>query len=48
MRFAMLLVALALPWCGSALAAEPTVLFEDPFDGELADGWTWLRENPDA
>jgi hypothetical protein len=48
MRYAMLLVAVALPWCGSVLAAEPTVIFEDPFDGKLAEGWTWLRENPDA
>ena len=22
-------------------------IFEDAFDGQLADGWTWLRENPD-
>ncbi len=29
-----------------ALAAEGRVLFEDQFDGKLADGWTWLRENP--
>lgn len=29
-----------------AAAAEGRVLFEDPFDGKLADGWTWLRENP--
>ncbi|MDZ7618969.1 MAG: hypothetical protein U1E05_18335 [Patescibacteria group bacterium] len=32
-------------------AAEPAgekVLFEDRFDGKLAAGWTWLRENPDA
>jgi regulation of enolase protein 1 (concanavalin A-like superfamily) len=27
-------------------AAEPKVVFEDRFDGKLADGWTWLRENP--
>lgn len=31
----------------SAAAAE-TVLFEDPFDGRLADGWSWVREEPDA
>ncbi len=29
-------------------AAEAKVLFEDRFDGKLAEGWTWLRENPDA
>jgi hypothetical protein len=37
---------------GPAPAAEPMardqVLFEDRFEGRLADGWTWLRENPDA
>ena len=30
-----------------ASAAEK-VLFEDHFDGKVADGWTWLRENPGA
>lgn len=29
-----------------AAAAEGRVLFEDRFEGNLADGWTWLRENP--
>lgn len=29
-------------------AAEETVIFEDRFDGKLADGWTWLREAPKA
>lgn len=24
------------------------ILFADRFDGKLAEGWTWLRENPDA
>ena len=24
------------------------VIFEDCFEGNLADGWTWLRENPQA
>jgi len=27
-------------------AAEGRVLFEDQFEGKLADGWTWLRETP--
>ncbi|NQT81671.1 GH32 C-terminal domain-containing protein [bacterium] len=27
---------------------EERILFEDRFDGKLADGWTWLRENPQA
>ena len=42
-----MLAALLLPPV-SLLAAEPRVLFEDRFDGKLADGWTWLRENPKA
>jgi hypothetical protein len=44
------------PWAFAALvllvvplwAAEEGVVFEDRFDGKLADGWTWLRENPKA
>ena len=24
------------------------LIFEDRFDGQLDEGWTWLRENPDA
>lgn len=28
--------------------ARDNVLFEDRFEGRLADGWTWLRENPDG
>lgn len=40
-------LALAL-WLSAACvwAAEPTVVFEDRFEGGLADGWTWLREDP--
>ena len=33
---------------GWAVADEPRVQFEDGFDKKLGDGWTWLRENPDA
>jgi hypothetical protein len=33
---------------GRVAAAEPRVLFEDRFDKKPGDGWTWLRENPDA
>ena len=32
----------------AAKTAGEKVLFEDRFDGKLADGWTWLRQNPDA
>lgn len=31
-----------------AAADEPRILFEDSFDKQLGEGWTWLRENPDA
>jgi len=41
---AVLLLSLA----ASLEAAEPKVIFEDPFDGKPAAGWTWLRENPGA
>ena len=43
-RLLYCLVVLSLP-CGLP-AAEPRVLFEDRFEGKLADGWTWLREDP--
>jgi hypothetical protein len=29
-------------------AGEPRVVFEDSFKDKLAEGWTWLRENPQA
>ena len=35
-------IMLAVPLSG----AEEKVVFEDKFDGKLADGWAWLRENP--
>lgn len=42
-------VALILTtWLAAGLcgwAGEPTVLFEDRFEGKLAEGWTWLRED---
>ena len=34
--------------CGSLLAAEPEVIFEDAFSGKIDAGWTWLREDPDT
>ncbi len=46
-RLLLIPVALIL-LAGVSAAAEPKVLFEDTFDGKLGDGWTWLRENPDA
>jgi len=30
------------------VAGEPRVIFEDRFEGKLADGWSFLRENPAA
>jgi len=27
---------------------QQAVIFEERFEGNLADGWTWLRENPQA
>jgi hypothetical protein len=38
----------ALTALAAAPAGEPQVLFEDRFDGKLADGWHWLREDPAA
>jgi len=29
-------------------ADQQAVLFEERFEGNMADGWTWLRENPQA
>ncbi len=41
-------LALVILACGLASAADPQMVFEDRFDGKLADGWTWLREDPAA
>ncbi len=35
-----------LPVWWSSVAAQPTLLFEDRFEGKLAEGWAWLREEP--
>lgn len=40
--------ALALLAACTALAAEPKVIFEDRFEGRLAEGWSFIRENPSA
>ena len=48
MRTSVLVVALlALP-AVPAPAEEPDVIFRDDFKGKLADGWTWVREDPKA
>jgi hypothetical protein len=31
-----------------ASAGEPKSLFEERFEGKLAEGWSWLREDPQA
>ena len=42
----LLTVAVALFALAAGLqAAEPAVVFEDKFEGKLADGWSWLRED---
>ena len=44
-----ILSILILFWISASLfAAEPQVAFEEKFDTKLGDGWTWLRENPNA
>src|SRR5262249_13871769 len=43
-----LAVWLAILATSPVLAAEPKVLFEDRFEGKLADGWTWLKQNDRA
>jgi regulation of enolase protein 1 (concanavalin A-like superfamily) len=32
----------------TAASAEEKILFTEPFADKLADGWTWLREDPQA
>jgi len=46
MKHRLLILAVIAAFPISLGAAEPKVLFEDRFDGKLADGWSWLRENP--
>ena len=43
-RAVLLFTTLMLP--GLVIAGDSTLLFEDNFDHELGDGWTWLREQP--
>jgi regulation of enolase protein 1 (concanavalin A-like superfamily) len=33
---------------GAPAGAAPEVLFEDAFRGKLAEGWSWIREDPAA
>ena len=44
--FLLVFAVLILPVASAA--GEPRIVFEDSFKGKLAEGWTWLRENPKA
>jgi regulation of enolase protein 1 (concanavalin A-like superfamily) len=45
----LLVPVVALAIGGAAcFAAEPEVVFEDDFSKKLGDGWSWLREDPEA
>jgi hypothetical protein len=44
MKYLLVVLLAAIP--GLLVAAEPALVFEDRFDGKLAEGWSWLRENP--
>ena len=48
MRLVMLPLLVLGPITAVLSAAEPRAAFEDNFAGKLGDGWTWLRENPQA
>lgn len=39
------MAALVVLSTGLLKAAEPRVVFEDHFEGKVADGWSWLRED---
>jgi hypothetical protein len=47
MRSTFLAAAFLLGLAASSLTAQQ-VLFEEPFDGRFKEGWTWIRENPEA
>lgn len=46
-RLLLITAALLMP-AVPLLAAQPRLVFEDRFEGKPAEGWTWLRENPEA
>lgn len=52
MRAILLALGVLLTFSGNfsepPSAEEPEVLFADKFQGKLAEGWTWLREQPGA
>lgn len=44
MKISLVIVMLGV---AAACSATETLLFADDFDEELAEGWSWLREQPD-
>lgn len=46
MKRSLLAAAVVLLVAVCAVASEPKLLFEDKFEGKLAEGWSWLREDP--
>ncbi len=46
--FSQPLVVFILLAMASVVSAEEKILFTEPFADKLADGWTWLREDPQA
>jgi len=48
MKYLALTFAAALLFPAAQGFAEDQVCCKDSFDGKLAKGWTWLRENPDC
>lgn len=44
----LLLPVVVTMFSAAVFAAEPQAIFEDKFEGKLAEGWIWLRENPGA
>jgi hypothetical protein len=48
MRGATLVLVIAMLFPAVLLGAEPEVVFADSFTGKMDEGWSWLREAPDA
>jgi hypothetical protein len=44
----ILLLAVVSALRGEEQEAKEKVVFHDPFSGELAEGWTWVRQWPDS
>lgn len=47
MRKSLLLVAWAMGAVSGTVFAD-SIVFNDDFHGKLGEGWTWVRENPEA